>query len=185
MKPMKRIPALVACLALLPCLNAQDASPTVSLPPDAAQLELAQGVIKAMHADRMFDQMAAQMQKMAAQSIQQGNDKLTPEQRAAAQKLSSQILKVSMDTAKGLLDQMDVIYAEVYSPAELKAMKAFFESPEGVSMLEKQPQIMQKLMPSITQMQKEIGPKIQKLIEDAKAQEAAAAPTPTPKAATQ
>jgi hypothetical protein len=179
-----RIPVLLACLTLLPCLNAQDAPPTVATPPDAGQVALAQGVIKAMHADRIFDQMEAQMQRMAAQAFKQNNDKLTPDQRAAAEKLSGQIMKVSMDAARGMLDKMDVIYAEVYSPAELKAMKAFFESPEGVSMLEKQPQIMQKLMPSITEMQKEIGPKIQKLVEDAKAQEAAA-PTPTPAAVTQ
>jgi hypothetical protein len=146
--------------------------------PDAAQLELARQVIKSMHADRMFDQMSVQMQKMAAQSLNLNTANLTPEQKAAAAKVSSQVMELSMDAAKGLLDKMDVIYAEVYSAAELKAMKAFFESPEGMSMLEKQPQIMQKIMPYVTSMQKDLMPKIQKITNDARveAQSAAAAP---------
>jgi hypothetical protein len=122
---MKKIPTLVLCLALIPCLRAAEPAPA----PDAAQIELARQVIKSMHADRMFDQMSAQMQKMAAQALNLSSANLTPAQKAAAEKVSSQVMALSMDAAKGLLDKMDVIYAEVYSPAELKAMKAFFESP--------------------------------------------------------
>jgi hypothetical protein len=119
---------------------------------------------------------------MAAQSVKTNSANMTPEQRAIATKMSSQIMALSMETAKGLLGKMDVIYAEVYSEAELKAMKAFFESPEGISMLAKQPQIMQKFMPFVQVMQKEISPKIQKITEEARAQEqaAAASAAPTP-----
>lgn len=166
--------ALLLCLALIPCARAQDAAPA----PDPAQLDLARQVIKSMHADRMFDQMSVQMQKMAAQSLNLNTANLTADQKAVAAKVSSQIMALSMDAAKGMLDKLDVIYAEVYSTAELKAMKAFFESPEGVSMLEKQPQIMQKLMPSVTSMQKDLMPKIQKIIEDSRAPAPAASPAP-------
>ena len=173
---MKRIPFFAFCLALVPLARAQD--PVAA--PDPANIDLAHQVIKAMHADRMFDQMSAQMQQMAAQSVKTNSANMTPEQRAIASKMSSQIMALSMDTAKGLLSKMDVIYAEVYSEAELKAMKAFFESPEGMSMLAKQPQIMQKLMPFVQVMQKEIGPKIQKITEEARAEEQAAAANATP-----
>lgn len=169
---------LILCLAVLPFTRAQApvAAATPEPAPDPAQVELARQVIKSMHADRMFDQMSAQMQRMAAQSMNLNTANLTPEQRAAAAKVSSQIMALSMDAAKGMLAQMDVVYAEVYSPAELKAMKAFFDSPEGVSMVEKQPQIMQKLMPSITAMQRDLIPKIQKIVQDARTDASAAAP---------
>ncbi len=169
---MKRILPLALCLALIPCLRAADPAAA----PDPAQLELARQVIKSMHADRMFDQMSVQMQKMAAQSMNLNTANMTPDQRAVAEKVASQVMKLSMDAAKGLMDKMDVIYAEVYSPAELTAMKAFFESPEGVSMLQKQPQVMQKLMPYITDMQKDLRPKIEKITEDALSTAAHAAP---------
>jgi|CZKI01.1.fsa_nt_gi hypothetical protein len=172
---MKRIPPLVLCLALIPFLRAAEPAPA----PDAAQIELAHQVIKSMHADRAFDQMSVQMQKIAAQSLSLNTANLTPEQKAAAAKVSSQVMALSIEAAKGLVDKMDVIYAEVYSPAELRAMKAFYESPEGVSMVEKQPQIMQKIMPYVTSMQRDLMPKIQKIAEAARveAQGAVAAPT--------
>ncbi len=172
---MKRIPLLALCLLLIPRLWAADPAPA----PDEAQLELARQVIKSMHADRMFDQMSAQMQKMAAQTLNLNSANMTPQQKAAAEKVSSQVMALSMESAKNLLANMDVIYAEVYSPAELRAMKAFFESPEGVSMLQKQPQIMQKMMPYVQGMQKDLMPKIQKITEDARAEEQAAAAAPT------
>jgi hypothetical protein len=176
---MKRIPILALSLTLVSVLRAAD--PVTG--PDPVNIDLAHQVIKAMHADRMFDQMSAQMQQMAAQSVNANSANMTPEQKAIAAKVTSQVMALSMDTAKGLLSKMDVIYAEVYSEAELKAMKAFFESPEGMSMLQKQPQIMQKFMPYIRAMQQELGPKIQKITEDARAEQQAAAASPTPQAA--
>ena|ERR1700678_293665 len=173
---MKRIPLLALCLALVPFLGAAD--PVAE--PDPAKIELAHQVIKAMHADRMFDQMSSQIQQMAAQAVNMNSANMNPEQKAIATKASSQVMALSMDLAKGLLGKMDLIYAEVYSDAELKAMKAFFESPEGSSMMQKQPQIMQKLLPYAQGMQKELGPKIQKIAEDARAEEQAAAANPVP-----
>jgi hypothetical protein len=175
---MKRIPCLALCLLVIPLLKAD--VPTDA--PEPANIDLAHQVIKAMHADRMFDQMSAQMQQMAAQSINLNSANLTPQQKALAQKMSSQIMALSMEAAKGLLSKMDVIYAEVYSESELKAMKAFFESREGMSMLQKQPQIMQKLMPYVQTMQRDLGPKIQAIIQDARA-EARAQATAAPQAA--
>jgi hypothetical protein len=168
-------------LALIPSLSADEPAPT----PDPAQVALARQVIKSMHADRMFDQISAQMQRMAAQSLNLNTANLTDEQKASAAKVSSQIMALSMDEARGLIDKMDVIYAEVYTTAELKAMEAFFESPEGASMLQKQPLIMQKLMPNVTSMQRDLMPKIQKIIADARAEQSSAVGAPTPQPAKQ
>src|SRR5665213_2554622 len=91
-------------------------------------------------------------------------------------------MTISMNAAKDTLKKFDVIYAEVYSEAELKAMLAFFASPEGQSMLKKQPIVMQHMTPLIMEMQKEMGPKIQALVKKAKADaeaEAKAAATAT------
>lgn len=180
-KNMKRIPILVLCLALIPLLKA--AGPAPAPAPDTAKIELAREVIKSVHADRMFDQMSVQMQRMAAQAMNASGTDMTPQQKETAAKVSSQVMALSMDAAKSLMANMDVIYAEVYSTAELNAMKAFFQSPEGVSMLEKQPMIMQKLMPYVQSMQKDLIPKIRKITEDARAEQqgaAAAAPTAQP-----
>ena len=178
---MKKTSLLIVCLALASSLGAAEIAPLSSAAP--AQIELARKVIKASQFDRMFDQMGAQMQQMAGQSMGLSNPGQTPAQKEAAMKTLGEVMKLSMDATKGLLEKMDVIYAEIYSEGELRAMLAFFDSNEGRSMLQKQPQIMQRMMPLVQGMQKDLVPQIQQIVEKAKADAAAAgtpAPTPAP-----
>ena len=172
---MKNTSLILLCLALASSLGAAEPS----------QLALAGKVIKATQFDKIFDQMGNQMQQMAAQSMNLSSPDMTPAQKEAATKSMGEVMKLSMDAAKEMLAQVDVIYAEVYSEPELKAMLAFFESPEGKSMLQKQPQIMQRMMPLVQGMQKDLMPKIQHIVQKAQAEAAsAAAPAPTPAAPT-
>ena len=156
---MKKSLLLIAVLALSPAAFAQD---------NAAKLALAREAISAMQADKMFDGLAAQMKQIAAQQSQIPAS-ATPEQRQKVEALQEKIMDLSMNEARTLISKLDAIYASVYSEAELKAMIAFFKSAEGQSMMAKQPQIMAQMMPLIQQMQRDIAPKMQKLIEEAKA----------------
>lgn len=169
-------------ILLLPLLCLSITAPLVAA--EIAQIELARKVIKATQFDRLFDQMGAQMQQAAAQAIDVSNPSQTPAQREAALKVMNEVSKISMDAAKGIMGKVDVIYAEVYSAAELNAMLAFFDSPEGKSMLDKQPQVMQRMMPLIQEMQQDIAPKIRDLVQKAKAEaaDAAASAPPSPPA---
>jgi hypothetical protein len=155
---MKKI-LLLAVLALSPAAFAQV---------NDAKLALAREAIAAMQADKMFDGMAAQMKQMAAQYSMLPAS-ATPEMRQKAEALQGQIMDLSMNEAKALIGRMDAVYADVYSEAELQAMVAFFKSPEGQSMLAKQPQVMAKLMPIVQEMQQTLMAKIQALVEAEKA----------------
>ncbi|MBC7368537.1 MAG: DUF2059 domain-containing protein [Undibacterium sp.] len=121
-----------------------------------------------MQVDKMFDGMAAQMKQMATQMSPLPAD-ATPDQRAAAEALQGKIMDLSMNSAKAMITKMDQIYAEVYSESELNAIKAFFTSAAGQSMLAKQPQIMAKTMPLMQEMQRDLMPKMQQLIQESKA----------------
>lgn len=169
--PMKKIPFLLALLALAVSVRAED---------NATKLALAREAIAAMQADKMFDTMTDQMKQMAAH-FAQTSVAATPEARQKAEALQNKIMDLSMAEAKALVGKMDTIYASVYSEAELKAMVAFFKTPEGQSMIAKQPQIMAQMMPLVQQMQQGLMPKIQQLVEEAKAVEAAPAPAPAAK----
>lgn len=160
---MKTTRSLLVLLVLTIGAHAQDNN--------AAKLALAREAIAAMHADKMFDGMAAQMKQMATQMA--GNalpPQATPEQRKKFEDFQSRSMDLSMESAKGLIAQMDHIYADVYSEAELRAMKNFFASPEGQSMLAKQPQVMAHIMPRVQQMQRDLMPKIKALAEEMKAE---------------
>lgn len=170
---MKKLPLLLASALLLVGARAQaPAAPA----PDAAKLALAREVITAMQVDKMFDGMQAQMKQMALQTASGAiPTSATPEQRARADALQGKIMDLSMEAMKRMISKMDALYADVYSEAELKAMKTFFLSPEGQSMLAKQPMVMQRVMPLAQSMQMELMPKIQALVEQAQAEESAEA----------
>ncbi|HTL67188.1 MAG TPA: DUF2059 domain-containing protein [Lacunisphaera sp.] len=156
---MKRYLLLLAGLAVATAASADD---------HATRLALARETIAAMHADKMFDAMAGQMKQMAGQ-LSPLPASATPEQRKKFEEIQAKALDLSMGSIKSLMAKMDEVYANVYSEAELRAMKAFFVSPEGQSMLAKQPQVMAQVMPLVQEMQRDLLPKMKQLAEDAKA----------------
>jgi len=166
---MKKPLILLAILALTTGAIAQE---------NAAKLALAREAISAMQADKMFDGLVGQMKQMATQSMPLSAT-ATPEERQKAEQLQTKIIDLSLESAKGMIAKMDHIYAEIYSEAELGAMKTFFLSSEGKSMLAKQPQVMAKLMPLVQDMQRDLMPKMQALMQEAKG----SASTPIPAAA--
>ena len=166
---MKKLPLLLTILALSSRAIAQE---------NPATLALAREVITVMKADKLFDSMAVQMKQMSAQMATPPAG-ATPEQIKQAGELQARIMDLSMASAKGLISRMDHLYAEVYNEAELKAMKEFFSTSAGQSMLAKQPQIMGKLVPMMQEMQRDLMPKIKQLVDEAKAKQAAA-PAPAP-----
>ncbi len=134
-----------------------------------AKLALAREVITAMKADKMFDAMLGQMKQIAVQSAAIPPD-ATPDQKKKMEEFLGKVMDLSMESAKGIIAQMDHIYADVYSEAELRAMKNFFSSPEGQSMLAKQPQAMAHVMPLVQQMQRDLMPKLKVLTEQFQAE---------------
>lgn len=131
---------------------------------NAAKLALAREAIAATQADKMLDSMGGMIKQLAMQQAQLPSE-ATAEQRQKFDAFMSKVMDVTMGEAKLMIAQMDAVYAEVYSEAELKAMVAFFRSPEGQSMLAKQPHVMAKVMPLAQRMQQNLMPKIQQLIE--------------------
>lgn len=176
---MKKLTTLLASVALAAAAFGQT--------PDPAKLELARATIAAMQVDKMLEGMSGQLKQMAAQQAQMPAN-ATPEQRKLFEDFMGKVTDISMEEVRHMIGKMDVIYASVYSEAELKAIRAFFVSPEGQSMLAKQPTIMAQTMPIIQDMQRSILPKVQALAAEfsknlkAAAPEAAAPAAPAPEA---
>lgn len=156
---MKSHRLLLALLALAPAAFAQT---------DPAKLALAHDTVVAMGADKVIIGTALQMQKMAAQMSPTPSG-ATSAQRADAEALEGKVTDLVTASAKGAIAKMAQIYADFYSEAELKALKAFYTSPEGRSMQAKQPQIITKSIPMVQEMQRELTTKIKQLIAEAKA----------------
>ncbi|MEI6714683.1 MAG: DUF2059 domain-containing protein [Verrucomicrobiota bacterium] len=153
---MKTTKVLLVLLALSSSAFAQEPSP---------KLKLAREVISAMQVDKMLDGMTAQMKQMANQFAPKSD--ATPEQKQKAEALQEKITDLIISQTREIVSKIDQVYVDVYSDAELNAMKAFFTSPEGKSMTAKQPAVMARMMPLIQDMQRDLQPKMKKLIEEA------------------
>jgi hypothetical protein len=192
---MKKSQLLLASLALgtaaFAQTNAPQATPAAPAPAvaapaiDAAKLALARDVITAMQADKLIERMTVQMKQMAVQMSGLSPD-MPADKRARAEATQGKIMELSMEMTKTLLSKMDAVYAEVFSEPELKAMKAFYSSPEGASAQLKQAEVAKRMMPLVQELQRGLMPKFQQIMADAQAEEtraaAAAVPAPTPAA---
>jgi hypothetical protein len=130
---------LSALLLAASLSSAQTASPS------DAHVQAALDLITASRTDQMFDQMKDPTAPMVQQTIAQfqGCESAKPvlDEFAAAMKdvkfNDEQISKVRRDVA--------VVYTEVFTQAELEEMTKFFASETGVKMLDRMPEVMQKM----------------------------------------
>lgn len=148
----------------LTCLVGAAFAQTETAAPDAAKLALAHDVIKATQSDRMIDQIIGQVRQMTAASASRWMPAdATEEQKAMVLAAQDEIMDFVLASTKDMVGKLDGIYAEVFTTEELEAIKAFFTSPEGQSMSQKQPLLMQKMMPLVQQMQGELMPKFNEI----------------------
>ncbi len=157
---MKKILFLALALLAAPavCVRAEDS---------AAKLALAHEAISAMQADKIFDGMSGQIKQMAMQ-IAPLPEGTSPEAKKQFDDYMTKVMDLTMGEMKGMIAKMDSVYAEVFTEAELKAITAFYKSPEGQSMIAKQPQVMAHLMPMVQNMQQTLVPKLEALAEEFK-----------------
>jgi uncharacterized protein len=111
--------------------------------------------------EKMSESAAEQMKSMMGGVAKQTN--ASPEGKAMQDKMFALIEsemsrnKVKMEYAK--------IYAEVFTPEEVKGLVAFYKSPAGQAFLDKQPLLMQKTMAMAQNRMMQVMPKVQEMIK--------------------
>jgi hypothetical protein len=130
-------------------------------------LALARDVVSATKADQSFENIAAQLRQSANNLIVPPAG-ATPEQVKKAGEIQAKVVNVSVAAAKDMSAKLEHVYADVYSESELRAMKVFFSSAAGQSMLTKQSQLMSRLIPQTQELQRDLTPKIRQIIEEAR-----------------
>ena len=167
-------PVLACALAGMPSSGAAQAAgslagysgvvaPVTAPHADPARLAQAREVIGAMKLDRVYEGLGQQMQQMASMMARGAKPGDTDKHMAAIQ---MKIAALSIESKKELLDQLAGVYAETFSQEELEAMRAFYESPVGKTMVDKQPLVAQRIYPLISQAQRDLLPRIKKIVQD-------------------
>jgi uncharacterized protein len=159
-----------------------------------ATLADAQAVIDQMHFEKMiertFEGQKKAMGKMAEQMAAKSGGKVSAEDIAAHQKkvVDAMIEALNPDQMK---KEMTQIYAEMFTKEQLAAVAAFNATPVGQAMIDRQPDIQQRMQELMMPRMMSAQPKIMQLNkafmqeQKAKAEAAkAAAEPPAPKEVT-
>lgn len=132
---------------------------------EAGRLKLAREVIEATRVDKMLDGMKGMLQQTAAAQLRESTSNFSKEKSADMEAMQKEIFDVTMNEAKEMIKSMDKIYADTFSEEELTGIRDFYQSKAGKAMIDKQPVIMQKMMPNIMGMQTSIKPKIEAIVK--------------------
>ena len=135
---------------------------------EPSSLQLASKLIKQLNIDAQSEVMAKNMRDMQARQISQL--KLPPEAMPAVNEYLDKQLALLFSIFKS--DEMRNDYAKaymnVYSKEELKEIVAFYDSPAGIKMLEKTPELTTTIMKVAEKYVMEIQPESLKLREELK-----------------
>jgi len=117
------------------------------------------------HADKIVDQMIAQMQPIMAAQMKKN---LPDETRAAADEMQKKVMqwmseKLSWQKMKPVYVK---IYADTLTEEEIAGAVEFYKTPAGQALLNKMPILMQKSMTYVQEMMGDIIPEIQKMVSE-------------------
>ncbi len=151
---------MTALLILLPSLIlAQTPVQLPDLRPDIEEL------MTVMRLQKMAEAPLEQIRKMSSSFVDQS--KLSPEAIEKNRKIQEKtfaFIQEEMGWQK-MKSAYAKIYAELFSPAEVKALLVFYKSPAGQAFLDKQPILMQKSMEMSQKKMLEVMPKLQEIIK--------------------
>ena len=149
----------------------------------AARHTDAEALLNAMHTQQMLVNATTRVHGMVDKYGQQGmsaKTDLTPEQKVAMQK--------AQDDAHALINQQlgwDAVktefiaaYADAFTDDELKGLAAFYNSPLGQKLVEKQPAVTEKMGRLTQQKMMAVMPQVMQKIKEGQPKPAAA-PSPT------
>lgn len=122
-------------------------------------------LLSLVRAEKMSESAIEQMKSMMAAVAKQTN--APPDAAEKSQAIHDKMFaliesemgwnKMKMEYAK--------VYAEVFSPEEVKGLIAFYKTPAGQAFLDKQPLLMQKTMTMAQTRMMQVMPKIQEMIK--------------------
>lgn len=143
------------------------------------RLALAEEIAKISQSDQMLDQFSAAILSGQAQGmdIALQNTPLSDRQRTQIVEDISTIISEELTPAlEEFTAKIAPLMADVYTTEELEGLLAFYQSPAGQAMLEKQPLLMEKSMligqewnkTNLPAAIQRIQPRIKKVLEDAR-----------------
>ena len=130
---------------------------------DSEKEALAGEMMDMMQMDRMMTQMRVQVEQMIRQMNMQLNipDHSKVDYEAFQKKVMAKAFEI-MDI-EGSKGEVKKLFADIYTLDEMQGIVEFYKSPVGQSLLDKQPQVMQKSFEMSQEKMKALIPELQKM----------------------
>ena len=143
---------------------------------DAAKLAKAKEYFKLAKTDQQMTQLMNQVidQTKSGMLQQTAGTKVSPEEQQRANEFANKVAAVVFDSMSWdkLEPEFAKLYADAFTEQQLDDIVAFYKSPTGQAMVEKNPTLLKEGNAIAQQRMAEVGPKIQKLMQDYIAEEA-------------
>ena len=125
-------------------------------------------MLQLTHSDQMMKQSLEQVKSMQMEQMKKMD--LPAEARAHSEEIQQKLMalladRMSYEKMKPVFVQL---YADVYSEDEIDGIVSFYKSPAGKAMLDKMPQLMQRMMLMIQKLTGDMQPEMQRIIEEAR-----------------
>lgn len=162
-----------------------------------ATLADAQALLNKMQFEKMMDRIFAQQRAGMGRMVEQMASRMNipANRRDDVVAFQKKVMDEMMSSLNGadMKDEVAKIYSEVFSKEELDGLSAFYSTPTGEALTDKQPLVQQKMQEVMMPKIMAAMPKIQQMAQEFAAQEqakmkaaapaAAPAPAPAPAAA--
>ncbi|RVV98888.1 DUF2059 domain-containing protein [Mesobaculum littorinae] len=155
-------------------------SPVIALPLIAAlalpafaetreeRLEVASDYVELTLEDMDLDALLAQMYEPIFAQVEAGGGEVTDEQREEVKALYSEKM---MPGLRDIMEEQDEVMADLLSYEEIVALRDFYATDEGRSVMRKMPEIMARQQPQIMNYVQttmpEVMPELQRILEPA------------------
>ncbi|HEY2342135.1 MAG TPA: DUF2059 domain-containing protein [Chthoniobacteraceae bacterium] len=137
-------------------------------------------LLKVAKFDQTMNAVTGQMDGIMTQAMQQAlaGRNLPPEAMEKAKEMSAKMTAAfKEDFSAAKMKEITVgIYSDVFTEDEVRAIIDFYKTPGGQALINKQPQVMQKLMTVMQQKMTEIMPKIKAVVDESVAETEGAKP---------
>ena len=155
---MRYIPvSLIIAITLFCCpppVRADEASKSAKA---AELLQLTQG-------DQMMKTMEPMMKGMLAQAEQD----IPAEQRAKVGEMQEKVMALIAESLNKAKPALAKVYTDTYTEEEIDGILTFYKSTVGKAFLQKMPEVMQRSMPVMMQMMRDLQPEMKAMIEGIK-----------------
>jgi uncharacterized protein len=129
--------------------------------PSAHNLELARHLFAGMHMDTMLDNLMKTIAPAMMEQARKTNPSLSEKD---AQVISQAVGESERAMMGKMVDRMIPLYASTFTEKELQDAVTFYEGPSGKAMLQKMPELMAKMGPTMAELMPEMTADLQQRI---------------------